>query len=288
MKEVFSGVCTALITPFDKNNNIDYLALQNLIEYQLSNNVDAILILGTTGESCTISTKERFDMVQFCKNIIQDRCKLIVGVGSNNTAIALEYIDMANRCSVDACLAVTPYYNKCTQGGAYWYYKKLSEHSKAPIIVYNVPSRTGFDIKPATMQQISLLPNVAGIKEASQDVMHILDVFRLCKNNVAIYSGNDNLNGIFASLGAKGTISVSSNVYPKIIKQTWQNSNVDNDILFNFNNIIFAEPNPIPIKYAVSKLGLCKNIVREPLTNLTLYNKKLIDKEMQKIKEQTT
>ena len=287
---IFEGSCVALVTPF-KNNKIDYAALQNLIEFQLGEKTDAILILGTTGESSCVSFVEREKIIDFAKNIINGKAKLIVGTGSNNTQTAIKYTKQAKKLGADAALVVSPYYNKCTQQGAILHFEKIANCVDMPIILYNVPSRTGFNINPQTVAHLSKCENIVAIKEANSNIEHILQLFNLCKDKIDIYCGNDNLNHIFKSLGAKGTISVVANVFPKQIKQQYKiaNQNKQNNLaekLYDFCNLCFIETNPIPIKYVLFKMGLIQNELRLPLCPLSQQNSQLVWDCYQKTKGQ--
>lgn len=281
---IFSGVCTALVTPFKKNKKIDYLSLKQILDKQIKANINAVLILGSTGESSTISDKEREEFIKFTKKHLPKSIKLIVGTGSNNTQKVIQLTNQAKNLGADACLIVTPYYNRCTQNGIYLHYKKITQNTNIPIIVYNVPSRTGVNIMPKTMQKICQLKNICGLKEANSDISHILEMFN--NINIPIYSGNDNLNYIFLKLKSKGFISVTSNAYPKSIIQLYKNGELKlHDKFYAFNNLMFIEPNPIPIKYVLYKLKLIKNSLRLPLTTLQKKHKKYIDEQLIKLQE---
>ena len=274
-------VCTALVTPFTNNNKIDYVGLKNLLDHQIKANVKAILILGTTGESPTISLKERAEIISFTKKHLPSDTLLIVGAGANDTQKSLSLCKQAALLGADAVLIVTPYYNKCTQKGAYLHYKYLNDNINIPIIIYNVPSRTGFNLSIDTLCKLSKLKNIVGLKEANTDIGHVLSVFN--KFNKSIYCGNDDLNFIFKKLKANGTISVTSNAYPNLVKTIWENDERDltlQNTLFEFNKLMFAETNPIPIKYTLSKLGLIKNNLRLPLTKLSTKYKTKINNQI--------
>ncbi len=282
---IFKGVCTALVTPFTKNKKIDYLALEKLIKYQLDGGVDAILILGTTGESSTILFSEREQIIKLAKQIINKKCKLIVGTGCNDTLKTIEFTNQAEILGADACLIVTPYYNKCTQNGIYNHYKTISQKTNIPYIVYNVPSRTGFNVLPETMQKIATLKNVAGLKEANSNIEHILLMFQTLPK-FAIYCGNDNLSHIFYSLKGCGVISVTSNAFPKEVKKSIKNATESfsySKKFFSFNNLMFCEPNPIPIKYVLYKKRLIRNYLRQPLESLEHKHKTIIDIELKEL-----
>lgn len=284
---LFSGVCTALVTPFTSDNKIDYVALKKLVQVQVDAKVSAILILGSTGESSTVCEDERRVIIPFVKNLLPKQIKLIVGTSSNDTKKCINQCNEASYLGADACLISSPYYNKCTQEGVFLYFKKITENTNVPIVVYNVPSRTGVNISPKTMQKISSLKNICGLKEANGNIDHILEMFHSV--NIPIYSGNDNLNYIFLKYGAKGIISVTSNAYPKQFVEFFKNKDKHKILeqkFYNFNKLMFIEPNPIPIKYVLMKQRLIKNILRSPLTKLEEKHCKMINAEIEKIKEQ--
>ncbi len=274
---VFEGVCTALVTPFNKNRQVDYVALKRLLETQVKAGIGAICILGSTGESATISEQEREKIISFSRECLPPWCRLIVGTGSNDTQHAIKLCRQAERLKADACLVCTPYYNKCTQNGLFLHFKAVSESTNLPIIVYNVPSRTGVNIQPKTMKKIAGLKNVAGLKEANGDISHILSMFLALPKNFAIYSGNDELNNIFKHLGGKGCISVASNAFAARVKENYEKGEFS-DKLLTLCKLLFCEPNPIPIKYVLSKMGMIENVLRAPLTPLEKEHAKEIDK----------
>lgn len=289
-KTIFSGVGTALITPF-KNNEVDYVAMGVNIKRQIASGVEAIIILGTTGEPCTISDASREKIIQFSKSVIAKRAKLIVGCGSNNTSRAIEYYKQAQRLGSDGALVVTPYYNKCSQSGLLKHYSAINDSGSLPIIVYNVPSRTGVDIKMDTMQKLLKLSNVCGIKNSCADVTQMVEIFRLFRDKVAIYCGDDALNHIYMSLGATGIISVASNVVPKLCKKlidlaktaNYKAMNNLQDKMLPFINALFLEVNPIPVKACLSMLGLCNNELKLPLCPLGDSNRKKLQNELNKV-----
>lgn len=287
---IFKGVGTAIITPFNEGK-IDFIAFENLIEKQINAGISALIVLGTTGEASTISDNERIDLINFTVAKCKGKCKVIVGTGSNNTLKAIEYYNMAENLGADGALIVTPYYNKCTQNGIIDHYKAIANTGKLPIIVYNVPSRTGVNILPETMDKLCEIDNVYGIKEASGNISQILEIFRLVKDRVAIYSGEDSLNHIFAMLGGDGSISVLSNIVPKIcvdIQKACFDGNVglvnqlQQDVLVLINKL-FLEVNPIPIKAGLSYIGLCKNELRLPLTKMQDENFEKLKIEINKV-----
>lgn len=275
--------CTALITPFTQNNKIDYVALKKMIEYQISNNIDAILLLGTTGEGATITSKERKDIITFAVKLINKRCIVLVGTGANSTTTAVKLTKQAKNLGADGAVIVTPFYNKCTQLGLITHYKAINKIG-LPFIVYNVPSRTGLNISPTTLLQLEKLNNMIGTKEASGDLNQILQLLNC--HTKPVYSGNDKFNNLFIAHGGDGCISVASNLVPNLIVEQFKEKIKSLEIhnkLFNLNNGLFCEVNPIPIKYAMHKFGFCKNIVRKPLTKLTKENAEKILKTLKKL-----
>lgn len=276
--------CTALITPFTANNKIDYVALKRIIEYQIANGIDAILLLGTTGEGTTVTSKERKDIITFAVNLIAKRCLVFVGTGSNNTATAIKLTKQAKTLGADGAVIVTPYYNKCTQHGLIAHYKAINKIG-LPFIVYNVPSRTGLNISPTSLLQLEKLSNMVGTKEASGDINQILQV--LNTHTKPVYSGNDKYNHFFFTHSGNGCISVASNLVPNMIVEQFKTENKSLQIhnkLFELNINLFCEVNPIPIKYAMNKFGFCKNIVRKPLSKLTKENAEKLLKTIKNLK----
>jgi len=285
MKSIFNGTGVAIVTPF-YNNKIDYSSLKNLINQTINNGADAIILLGTTGEASTISFTERKNLINFCKQQISNRVKLIVGVGNNNMKTCLKNMQQAKILAVDGVLAVTPYYNKTTQHGLIEYYKQLSNF-KIPIIIYNVPARTGLNIELPTIEElISTNPYIYGVKESTTDINRIIKLANICQNKIALYSGEDHLNYVFYTLGAQGTISVTANAYTKQVsliykliqqKECKKALDIQNKIQ-HINYALFCETNPVPIKNLLQKLRVIKsNEVRPPLVQLTEVNNKLIE-----------
>lgn len=284
MKEkIFEGVCTALVTPFNKKNEIDYDATKRLLENQIKNKVNAILILGSTGESFSLSPEERKKFISFVRALVPKTCKLIVGAGSNVCEEASRLVNEAESLGADACLVQTPYFCKCTQNGIFQHFKKICKNINLPIIVYNIPSRSGVNILPQTMKKLCEIENICGLKEANGDVEHILKMANTLGGALPIYCGNDNLFLLFLALECSGTISVTSNVFPAEIVKMWKNKEKRLEIhnkLFKFNNLMFCEPNPIPVKYALSKTKMLENVLRLPLTSLERAHEKEIDEEL--------
>lgn len=291
-KIIFKGVGTAIVTPF-KNQIFDERAFCNLIEEQILNGVDAIIVLGTTGEPSTLYDSEREVIIKTAIKAVKGRVKVIVGCGANSTDKAIKYYNQAENLNADGALIVSPYYNKATQNGIYEHYKHISRSGNLPIIVYNVPSRTGLNILPETYVKLAKLENVCGIKEASGNINQILQIFKLVKDKLAIYSGEDSLNALFSFLGADGYISVASNICPKLIKKIYilgkENQNqLANNLQFKllpFINSLFLEVNPIPVKAGLGFLGKVKNELRLPLTKMTSGNFEILKNDLIKIME---
>lgn len=291
MKSVFKGSCVALVTPF-KDGKVDYEALKNLIEFQIENGTSAVVVLGTTGEPSTMSKEEKDKVISFSKSVIKGRIKLIVGTGSNCTEEAVENSKSAKELGADALLVVTPYYNKCTQKGLVEHYKTIAKNCDLPIIVYNVPGRTGVNILPETMLKLSKIPQICGIKEASGSINQIMRVCKLLKNKLAVYSGDDSLNYVFMTLGAEGVISVTANILPKEVCELtklslngeYKKAKSIQDKLFNINELMFVEVNPIPVKKALHLMGKIENELRLPLLELSKSNTEKLKKELLKLK----
>ena len=290
MKEkIFEGVGTAIITPFC-GGRIDYIAFGKLIDRQIDAGVEAIIVLGTTGEPSVLDDIEREQIIKFCKKRINGKAKMIVGAGANSTSKAIHFYKQAERLGADGALIVTPYYNKCTQNGLVEHYKMISSCGNLPIIVYNVPGRTGVNILPETFAKLCEIRNVCGVKEASGNISQILEYFRLCGDKVAIYSGEDALNAIFMSLGGSGVISVASNIIPKSIKKVCDLVKVNQNKMYElqakllpFIYDLFLEVNPIPVKAGLAYLGLCKNELRLPLTPMSQDKFEILKKEINNV-----
>lgn len=274
-KTIFRGTCTACITPFTEDG-VDYNALANQIEYQISNGIDALCILGTTGEAPCITDEEYDRIAKFSYDKIAGRVKYILGSGSNCTKHAIEKSVLAEKIGADGLLVITPYYNKCTQNGLVKYYNDIGDSVNIPILCYNVPARTGVNILPETMARIAEHKNIGGIKEACGNMEQICDTARLIRGKTALYSGDDNLNVAMLSIGSMGLISVVSNLLPKEVGDVARyfyagesiKANTLQEELLSLINIMFCEVNPIPVKKAMQLVGLDTGIVRAPLTEL--------------------
>lgn len=288
MKGFFYGSATAIITPFDENG-VNYDTFAELIEHQIAGGTDAIVFLGTTGEPATMSLEEEFQVMDYVVKKVAGRCKVIIGCGSNDTNHAIEMAKKAESYGADGLLAVTPYYNKCTQNGLVAYYKAICSAVSIPVIAYNVPGRTGVEIQPATMAKIAEIPNIAGIKDAGGNMSKTMETFRLIREKCDLYSGEDALNLPILACGGAGVISVLSNVVPADVKKlcdlvkegTMSEAIALNDKLLPLANACFIEVNPIPVKAAMGLLGYNVGTPRAPLTEIEETNKAKLAKAMQ-------
>lgn len=288
MKGFFKGSATALITPFNETG-VNYEVLDQLIEYQIENGTDAIVFLGTTGEPSTMSFAEEHILMEHAVKKVAKRAKVIFGCGSNCTADAVMTAKKAESYGADGLLAVTPYYNKCTQNGLVEYYKAICEAVSIPVIAYNVPGRTGVEIQPATMAKIADIPNIAGIKDAGGNMSKTMETLRLVREKCDVYSGEDALNFPILAVGGVGVISVVSNIAPKAVKTLcsliadgkYQEAQALNDKLLPLANACFVEVNPIPVKEAVNLLGFNAGVPRAPLTPMESANREKLIAAMQ-------
>ncbi len=276
-KTVFTGAATAIITPF-RDGSVDYEAFGRLIDWQISEGISAIVAAGTTGEGSTLTDAEHREVIDFAVKRSAGRVPVIAGTGSNDTAYAIDLTKFACEAGADGVLLVTPYYNKATQKGLIESFTAVADVSTAPVILYNVPSRTGCNIIPATAKELSKHPMIAGIKEASGDISQVAEIAALCGDDLDIYSGNDNQIVPVLSLGGKGVISVLSNLLPretdKICKD-YLSGNVGEAKNAQLKylpliNALFKEVNPIPVKAAMSAMGYGKNELRLPLTKMEI------------------
>lgn len=285
-KPVFTGVCTALITPF-RDGKIDFEALSGLIEFQIDGGVDALLINGTTGESATLTDAEKREIISFAVSEVGGRVPIIAGTGSNDTKKAVELSKFAYDVGADACLAVTPYYNKASEVGLIKHYEAIVDATEIPIILYNVPSRTGVNIPLSVYERLSEHKNIVAVKEANPSVSDFARLSARCGKNLDLYSGNDDLILPCLSLGGNGIISVISNALPRQtgeICRLWFGGKIKEATelqlkLLPLTNALFCEVNPIPIKALLSHLGFCKEEYRLPLCPMDSERKKALIKE---------
>ncbi len=288
---IFRGSGVALITPFDENDNVNYNKLEELIEFQIENCTDAIIICGTTGESSTLSNEEKEQVIKFTVEKVNKRIPVIAGTGSNNTKSAIKTSKLAENLGCDGLLIVTPYYNKCTQEGLYLHYKKIAESVNIPIILYNVPGRTGVNIDVNTVIRLSKIRNIVGIKEASSNISQIAKIISNVDNDFVVYSGNDDQILPILSLGGMGVISVLANIYPKqthdMCEQFFKGEILKSRQLqykyLNVINNLFIEVNPIPIKEAMNIQGFNVGNPRLPLCNMTEKNKAILKNSLNEL-----
>ena len=289
MTGIFNGVITAMITPF-KDGKVNFKTLGKLIDYQIAHGADALVILGTTGEPSTMTEAEKQETIRFSVKQAAGKIKIIVGVGSNDTAKAVASAITAEKLGADGVLAVTPYYNKCTQRGIFEYYKAICSATKLPVIAYNVPSRTGVNITPETAEKLTVLENLAGIKEASGNMAQVCETMRRVRGKIDIFSGEDALNLPILAIGGAGVISVVSDIAPEQVKEVYtlvkegnfEKANELQDKLLPLIDACFIEVNPIPVKAACNMLGFDAGIPRPPLTELEDEHKAKLLLELKK------
>ena len=278
-KSLFTGLCTALVTPFHEGK-VNYPMLEVLLRRQIEAGVEAVVLAGTTGESPTLTMDEKLELFERGVKVASGRCKIIAGTGSNNTAAAVDLSRRAARIGVDGLLVVTPYYNKSTQTGLGNYYRTVAGSVEIPVIAYNVPSRTGVDIALDTCRALAAIPNLAGIKEASGDISKVGRIIAACGPELPVYSGNDDQTVPVMALGGSGVISVASNVVPEAMNAMVQGA-LAGDYpmaaalqrrLLPLMDLLFCQVNPIPVKAAMEMIGFDCGECRPPLDELTQAN----------------
>lgn len=286
-KTVFTGSGVAIVTPFDDNGNIDFETLGKMLDYHVENSTDAIIICGTTGEAACMSHEEHVAAIEFTVKHINDRIPVIAGTGSNDTAYGIKLSKEAEALGADALLCVTPYYNKTTQKGLIEHFSAIANAVSIPVILYNVPSRTGVNIQPKTLLELSKVRNIVGIKEASGDIAQAAKMAALCPD-IAIYSGNDDMIVPIMSIGGKGVISVLANVAPKethdicakyLEGDTGASLKLQLEAL-ELVDALFCEVNPIPVKVAMRLLGWNVGPLRLPLCEMEEANLETLKKAM--------
>ena len=288
-KTIFKGMATAMVTPMTQEG-VDYEALGRFIDFQLASGINALVAVGTTGESATLTPEERKKVISFTIDRVAGRVPVIAGTGTNNTLHAIDYSVSAAQAGADALLVVTPYYNKATQNGLIAHFTAIADKVDKPIILYNVPSRTGCNLLPATVEKLAEHPNVAAIKEASGNMSQVVELFARCGDKIDVYSGEDGLTVPMLAMGGMGTISVLSNVIPKgAVEMT--DAFFAGDLrkaaalqcrYLDLINLLFCEVNPIPAKAAISAMGYGKEFIRLPLTPMEEGNRTKLLAEMRK------
>ena len=287
---IFEGVATALVTPMHEDGSINFDRLRTLIDEQIEAGIPALVICGTTGESATMTLEEHSEVIKVAVEHTAGRIKIIAGAGSNDTACAANLAKEAEEAGADALLLVTPYYNKATQKGLYEHYKYIAERVSLPIILYNVPSRTGCNIKPETYAKLADIENIVAIKEANGDISSVVKTRLLCGDKLDIYSGNDDQIIPIMSLGGKGVISVLSNVMPKetvemcdkMLKGDLEGAAKMQIEFSSLIDALFIEVNPIPVKTAMNLMGMNMGPLRLPMTEMEENTKTALTNELKK------
>lgn len=287
---IFKGAGTAIVTPFHADGSVNYEAFAEQIEYQIKNNVDAIIVCGTTGEASTLSHEEHLEVIRFCVEKVNKRIPVVAGTGSNCTETAIYLSKEAEKLGVDGLLIVTPYYNKCTQKGLAEHFTIIAESVNVPIILYNIPGRTGgVLIQPETVVKLCReVPNIVGVKDATGNISMVAKLMALAGDDVDVYSGNDDQIVPLLSLGGKGVISVLSNVAPQQthdICEKYFNGDVEGSRKMQLEALdlisaLFCEVNPIPVKKALNFMGMNAGTLRRPLTEMEEQNAKVLENAM--------
>ena len=289
-KLVFEGMATALVTPMTPTG-IDYEALGRFLDFQIENGINAVVANGTTGENATIEPMDQYELIRFTVQHVAGRVPVIAGTGTNNTAHVIENTKRACEAGADAVLVVTPYYNKATQNGLIAHFTAVADVSTVPVILYNVPGRTGCNLQPKTVAALADHPNIVGLKEASGNMAQFMELMRLCGDKIAIYSGEDALTAPMMSMGCKGAISVLSNVVPAqavAMTDAARAGNFEEAARLQLSMLplidaLFSQVNPIPAKAAVSAMGFGADILRMPLTPMEEPFRSKLFEEMKKL-----
>lgn len=282
---LFTGCATALITPF-QNGEVDLPALHRILDFQLENGIDALVANGTTGEPATMDEKEWALVLKTVVDHVNGRIPVIAGTGGNNTRAVMQKARLAKELGADAQLCVTPYYNKTTQAGLIAHYQAIARDNTLPVILYNVPGRTGLNMLPETVATLAEEENIFAVKEANASVIQLMDTINLCGDKIDFYSGSDELTAPFMALGGKGTISVLSNLVPAQMRQM-THGRIENTVKMNLHYLplihaLFKQVSPIPVKAAAQMMGLCSDEVRLPLVPLNESEKAFLKAEMEK------
>ena len=289
-KTIFKGMASAVVTPMNENG-VDSEAFGCFIDFQIENGINALVVVGTTGENATLEPWEQKEVIRFAVEHTAGRVPVIAGTGTNNTEHVLANTKAACEVGADAILVVTPYYNKATQNGLIKHFTTVADASAVPVILYNVPGRTGCNLQPKTVAKLAEHPNIVAIKEAAGNMAQMVELAALCGDKLDIYSGEDALTVPFISMGAAGTISVLSNVAPKLSVEMTDKALAGDFAgaaalqckLLGLINALFSEVNPIPVKAAVSKMGFCEDYLRLPLTPMEDHTREVLYAEMRKL-----
>ena len=285
---MFKGSMVAIATPMNDDGSLDHESLEGLIEFHIENKTDAIISVGTTGESATLNFKEHSEVIKSTLSIVNKRIPVIAGSGANSTSEAIELTERSKELGADGCLLVTPYYNKPTQNGLYEHYKNIADEVSIPQILYNVPGRTSVDMLPDTVYRLSSHPNIVAIKEASGNLERSKDLIEKCADNISIFTGDDKTSVRDLLLGFKGNISVTANVAPLdmhnmckfAMEGNADEANIINSKLDTLHDNLFIESNPIPVKWALHRMGLIKKGIRLPLTWLDEKYENILEKSL--------
>lgn len=287
-KIIFKGCGTAIVTPFIDEEHVNFDEFRKMLEFQISEGIDSIIVCGTTGESSTMSLEERKQTIKFAIDVVNKRVPVIAGTGANCTKSAIEMTKYAESIGADGALIVTPYYNKTTQAGLIEHYKKIASSTLLPIILYNVPGRTGVNILPETCKELSKVENIVAIKEASGNISQVAEIADLCGKDLAIYSGNDDQIVPILSLGGLGVISVLSNIVPKEtheIVYEFMNNNISKSLELQLKYLklikaLFCEVNPIPVKAGLNMIGFNAGTPRLPLVEMSENGKNKLNTQL--------
>lgn len=288
---IFTGMATAIVTPMHTDGSIDYEALSRFVEFQIDSGINGLVVMGTTGENATIEPEDQKKVIAYTVEKVAGRVPVIAGTGTNNTEHVLHNTRNACQVGADAILVVTPYYNKATQNGLITHFTAVADESTLPVILYNVPSRTGCNLLPKTVAKLSEHPNIAAIKEATGSLAQMIEIMHLCGDKIDVYSGEDGLTVPMMAMGAKGTISVLSNVAPRqsvamtdacLLGDYAAAAKMQCDLL-PLINALFSEVNPIPAKAATAAMGFGADALRLPLTSMEEQNRAVLFAEMRKL-----
>ena len=288
---IFTGMATAIVTPMHTDGSIDYEALSRFVEFQIDSGINGLVVMGTTGENATIEPEDQKKVIAYTVEKVAGRVPVIAGTGTNNTEHVLHNTRNACQVGADAILVVTPYYNKATQNGLVTHFTAVADESTLPVILYNVPSRTGCNLLPKTVAKLSEHPNIAAIKEATGSLAQMIEIMHLCGDKIDVYSGEDGLTVPMMAMGAKGTISVLSNVAPRqsvamtdaCLRGDYAAAAKMQCDLLPLSNALFSEVNPIPAKAATAAMGFGADALRLPLTSMEEQNRAVLFAEMRKL-----